>query len=746
MSNQKDPLSLKPFVNTREYKDGISEMNRVLMVLRTGFSASVAGMANWDKTASGLELRNKSLADIIDVQRKKVAVLTEEYKKAVEAKGAESKAAENLEIDLNKATAALNASEAELKKNSLALEEDAKGAKKLGQEVQETERKTISFRDVMKGLGSVLAGVGKAIAAVAAAAFAAAGAIAGFVFKFASIGDDLQTMSDKTGLTVEKLQELDYIGKQIGVDGDVIKGALNKTIAGMSGAKDKTSDFAKIYKQLRVDLRDSNGDYKSSQQVMMETIKSLGAMTDETERDMLTQKLFGKSWQEINPLIKTSTAEFERLRQQAHDVGAVMSDDAVKGLAGFNDTLDGLKSGVKGVGGEIAAALLPAFQSTADGAMGWLQSIARAVKLSGGNLGDLAGRLGVILKNMLGELAKNLPGMANVGLSLLKGIIGAIVSNIPVLMPAVIQILQSVVGFISELVPTLVPALMAALIQLIPALLGMLPTILQALLQIIFSISNSLATSLPVLLPAIIQTLLGIVNVLIENIPMLLTAAMQLLMGLAQGLIAAIPLLVEEMPVLVESIVTGIVENLPMLIVASIQILLALLLGLIQNLPLIIQSVPQIINALVEKFKSPEFKAKMNGIGTELVNGLKKGWTDAWESFKANIVEGFNKMVATIKTLLGIASPSKLFAGIGGFMVGGLGTGWAEDFKKVRAQMESDMRGLGAMAGQALGGGGLALAGNTNNSNSESYQFFGPVYLSGEAGRSMGKELKGRSY
>src|SRR6266542_2916974 len=103
-----DKLSAKPQVDTTDFKTGIATMGRELRVLKSEFGASAAAMGDWSKDASGLETRIKSLSSQMEVQQKIVAANEAEYKRLADAQGAESRAAQEQQIKLNKSVETLN--------------------------------------------------------------------------------------------------------------------------------------------------------------------------------------------------------------------------------------------------------------------------------------------------------------------------------------------------------------------------------------------------------------------------------------------------------------------------------------------------------------------------------------------------------------------------------------------------------------------------------------------------------------
>lgn len=108
-------------------------------------------------------------------------------------------------------------------------------------------------------------------------------------------------------------------------------------------------------------------------------------------------------------------------------------------------------------------------------------------------------------------------------------------------------------------------------------------------------------------------------------------------------------------------------------------------------------------------------------IGGNIVNGIKNGISAGWDALKSWVSEKFNSLVSGVKDLMGIHSPSTVFAGIGGNMALGLGEGWSEQFRRVQSRIENGMDfGIGSAGIQAnlsaradRAAGGRAGAGDT---------------------------------
>ena len=170
------------------------------------------------------------------------------------------------------------------------------------------------------------------------------------------------------------------------------------------------------------------------------------------------------------------------------------------------------------------------------------------------------------------------------------------------------------------------------------------------------------------------------VQILLENLPSIVAAGMDLIIALVSGI------LVLEM---VDVIVDKLIDNLPKLIEGGIRLIAALASGLIRAIPNLVSKIPQIISSIV--------KGIINGIpaifdvGKNIVEGLWNGIKNMGSWVIGKVKDFFGGIVGGVKDFLGIHSPSKVFAGIGGFMAEGLGEGFSDEFSSVKKDIEGNM-------------------------------------------------------
>jgi TP901 family phage tail tape measure protein len=699
-----NPLSSKVVFDTTDFKAGVAELNRQIRVMESGFRAAAAGMGDWEQSSAGLEARIKSLGDEIGLQRQKVEGLQGVYDKLASSGTASAKELQELQIRINKETETLNKMQGELGQSEKSLGEMGDEANRAGNEMDELGDKSGEAGNKLEGLKKVAAGLGGAlkigaatVAGIATAAAAAGAAIGGLVMKSAEMAGELVDTANQTGIGVERLQELAYIGKQVGVSTETITGSLSKLTRAMDGARAGTGAQAEAFQKLGIHVTDAKGNLRDSQAVFQESLRALGGVANETERDALAMAIFGKSAMELNPLIKTSASEMKAMTDEAHKLGAVMSEEDVSSLEAFGDTLEALKSGLQGTLGTLATAFLPAFQGIADTAKTYLGQFSQIVKGSNGDLGKMAEGIGGLLGKIANDIASQAPKMLQAGLGILQGIINAIVTNLPTLLPAAIQMITSLVQFLVTNLPLLVDAGIQIVMALVDGVLPMLPMLVDAALKMVITLATGIAEALPELIPAVVAIIPQIIQVLIDNLPLLIDAATQLILGLATGLTTALPILIEAIPPLVEALVSALIQSAPLLIVAASQLILVLAGALVQNLPLLLNAVVQLIEGIVRAFTS----ANWSQIGSQIVNGIKDGFNSLWGSFVASITRNAENLVKSVKRVLGIRSPSKVFAGIGENMALGLGAGFDGAFGKISNQVNQLVNGLGPLSLQA---------------------------------------------
>ena len=148
-------------------------------------------------------------------------------------------------------------------------------------------------------------------------------------------------------MSAEAYQEWDYVLGQAGVDITSMTTGLKTMTNQIDDAKNGSVKAQERFAKLGISLNNLNT--MSREDIFSAVVSGMQGMADTTERAALANDLFGKSGQNLTPLFNETTESTEALKQAAHDLGFVMSDEAVKASAEFNDSLDTLKRTFSGV-------------------------------------------------------------------------------------------------------------------------------------------------------------------------------------------------------------------------------------------------------------------------------------------------------------------------------------------------------------------------------------------------------------
>ena len=186
-----------------------------------------------------------------------------------------------------------------------------------------------------KNVSQKMKKVGKSFAMVSAGFVAAAGATVAFGQKVADLTNELVDASTKTGIAVDTLAGLRLAAEGSGLGFANLEGGLIKFQTSMLDASKGSKELSNIFKDLGVDVEDvTDGSLRSADDVFNETIKSLSEMGNETERNAVAMKLFGRA---SGPgLIQSGALQnLESMKQLATEFGVSINQDAIGSMANF---------------------------------------------------------------------------------------------------------------------------------------------------------------------------------------------------------------------------------------------------------------------------------------------------------------------------------------------------------------------------------------------------------------------------
>ena len=148
-------------------------------------------------------------------------------------------------------------------------------------------------------------------------------------------------------------------------------------------AAEGVGEGAELFDKLGINVEKSRGVLKSQSELFTEVINKLSKMTDETERNAIASALLNTTGERLVPILNKSAEELDNMRERAHELGVVLSEEDVKSLSDLNQSFNDLSAAGDGFEKMIAAKMSPAVERLLDAGTNAIESIGRGLSESG---------------------------------------------------------------------------------------------------------------------------------------------------------------------------------------------------------------------------------------------------------------------------------------------------------------------------------------------------------------------------
>lgn len=429
-----------PGINTKvkmdgekEYRAALAQINAGLKNLGAEMRATEQDFADNADSVEALTAKGDVLARQMQTQQEKVDTLREVLQRAGETYGEADKRTIDWSTSLIDAETKLKQMQEALEENNAELDKAGASGSKFQQAMDKVKDSVAKAKEEGTGAKGVFAnlkesfaggkgeavGLGDAIGGAAdklginlpegatkalnslnginAGTAAAVGGFAALVAAVAKVekqlmsitkesaeyAKEVKTLASVTGQSVEEVQEWQYASDMLGVSYDRMKDSLKEITNKMQEAQNGSEDTAAAFNTLGVNIYNADGSLRDANAVFNDTIDALGHVQNRTERDALAMDLMSESAQELNPLIEKGSQALKDYADEAHEMGYVLDDEAIKAL---NDTdtaqqklLKTQEAVTKQISAEYAPYMTEALGDTAD----FIQKIGKAFVDSG---------------------------------------------------------------------------------------------------------------------------------------------------------------------------------------------------------------------------------------------------------------------------------------------------------------------------------------------------------------------------
>ena len=473
--------------------------------------------------------------------------------------------------------------------------------------------------DTAKKAAGTVAKVGvAAFAAVGTAAVGAGVKLVKETANVASYGDNIDKMSQKMGISAKAYQEWDAVMQHSGTSIDALKPSM-KTMANQ--AQQGAEEFQKL------GISQEEVKNLSQEDLFGRVIEGLQNMGEGTERTAIASKLLGRGATELGALLNTSAEDTQKMKDRVNELGGVMSDEAVKAAAKYQDQLQDMNTAIDGLKRNLLTGMMPAITTVMSG----------ITNLASGKT-DLG----------LSEISKGVEEVTKQISKITPVIVKALVNVLPQLGKALVQNISAIVPYLPEMISTLVSAV-----------IDMLPDLITVGIEVMKQLTVGILQALPVLiqaLPDIIKALTDGLVSLFDSMPEITNMLGELIGVVADTLIDLIPVLVEASMTITEKMIDALTEpeTLFKLVEMAGRLIIAVAGGLLAAVPKLLEGVAKIMSTVVTNITSFDFGktgSELIGNITSALQGAADKLTTWWDGWSQKIGEyaniGWDSVVKT---------------------------------------------------------------------------------------------------
>lgn len=224
----------------------------------------------------------------------------------------------------------------------------------------------------LKNFGRGLATIGAGITAAGAAITAPLAVMLG---QFLKVGDALDKMRQRTGISVEALSELQHAAGQSGTSLEMVEKGVRRMQQELGKAGPRSAEFTDALDALGLSVESLEA--MNPEEQFNSIANAIGKIEDPTKRAGTAVALFGRAGTQLLPMIE----DMEALRQEARELGFTMDGESAAAAVKLGDMLENLRKTVTYAGVAIGQALAPPLmkvvavvQKFSTGILKWIQA------------------------------------------------------------------------------------------------------------------------------------------------------------------------------------------------------------------------------------------------------------------------------------------------------------------------------------------------------------------------------------
>jgi phage-related protein len=377
-------------------------------------------------------------------------------------------------------------------------------------------------KKVAKMFGSLVKGVAKFTAIGATVGIAVVGGLAKIATKAAAVTDRIDKLSQRLGLSRKAFQEWEFAMSQNGVTMESVQAGMKVMVQKLDDLEKGVGIGVEAFDKLGLKWEDLEG--MNQEEVFAKIIEKFNEMPDGINKANLAQEIFSRSGQEMLPILNQSVESVEALKQEARDLGLVLSDEAVDAGVQFTDTMDKLKRSFGAAFTTIGTDLIPIFEKMANWIISNMPIIKKVVGVVFTRIWNVISRLWTFLDTYMIPLFKVLFSWIQDKMPIIKKTTSDVFERIKEVINNVwdflekyfIPILRKFFGWIKENMPVIKETISKVFSKILEVVTNVWEFYKEYFLPILVSLFNWVVENMPTF-KAIFESVFKLIKLVVEK-------------------------------------------------------------------------------------------------------------------------------------------------------------------------------------------------------------------------------------
>ncbi|AMP21455.1 hypothetical protein AZF37_09740 (plasmid) [endosymbiont 'TC1' of Trimyema compressum] len=319
---------------TQSLKNARQELN----LIDSETKKAISGIDGFGKKSKITAARINETTQKIAIQKQHLSSLKTAYDQVVASEGKESRQAKNIQIAMNKTESSINGLNHKLKELKTT---GVSSFNKLQGEANKTQTK---FNRLSIGIGACVAAFGGMALGVGST-----------INHFREVKAEAQ----KASMSIENFQTFSKLFGKLGIDSGVLQTSMSKLTGQIRKTDEEGDNATSALNKMGIAILDNNNNLRSSESIYIDTLTSLAGMKNETERNMLAQQLFGRSYSELNPILNQGAEGINKNIKAIKASGSIMDADQVNKMETASMMMDRVSGKLTMFKNKLIAAVVP---------------------------------------------------------------------------------------------------------------------------------------------------------------------------------------------------------------------------------------------------------------------------------------------------------------------------------------------------------------------------------------------------